>query len=140
MAVDYLKKARNTAASEAATSQNVVIAGQRVIPVNLVVGPGNKFVAQAKRALFGKVGIDVFAGPSEVGIIADGSADPAIVASDLVGQAEHGHESSAWLFTTDRHLAQRVMQRVPALIEKLPPTARGMPPGLPGATMARKPR
>jgi sulfopropanediol 3-dehydrogenase len=63
-------------------------------------GPGNKFVAEAKRTLFGKVGIDVFAGPSEVAVIADDSADPAIVASDLVGQAEHGHESPAWLFTT----------------------------------------
>ena len=140
MAVDYLKKARKPAASEIATSQNVVTAGQKVIPVNVVVGPGNKFVAQAKRTLFGKVGIDVFAGPSEVGIIADGSVDPAIVASDLVGQAEHGRESPAWLFTTDRQLAQRVMQLVPELIGKLPPTARGMPPGLPGATMARKPR
>ncbi len=93
-------------------------------PADVVVGPGNKFVAEAKRSLFGKVGIDVFAGPSEVGIIADASADPAIVASDLVGQAEHGHESPAWLFTTDRALALEVMQRVPALIDKLPPTAR----------------
>jgi sulfopropanediol 3-dehydrogenase len=93
-------------------------------PADVVVGPGNKFVAEAKRTLFGKVGIDVFAGPSEVGVIADASADPAMVASDLVGQAEHGHESPAWLFTTDRALAQEVMRLVPALIDKLPPTAR----------------
>jgi sulfopropanediol 3-dehydrogenase len=93
-------------------------------PADVVVGPGNKFVAEAKRTLFGKVGIDVFAGPSEVGVIADASADPAIVASDLVGQAEHGHESPAWLFTTDRNMAQEVMRRVPMLIDKLPPTAR----------------
>ncbi|WP_298829745.1 histidinol dehydrogenase [uncultured Piscinibacter sp.] len=93
-------------------------------PADVIVGPGNKFVAEAKRTLFGKVGIDVFAGPSEVAVIADDSADPAIVASDLVGQAEHGHESPAWLFTTSRELADEVMQRVPALIEKLPPTAR----------------
>jgi sulfopropanediol 3-dehydrogenase len=93
-------------------------------PADIVVGPGNKFVAEAKRLLFGKVGIDVFAGPSEVAVIADDSADPAIVASDLVGQAEHGHESPAWLFTTSRALAEQVMQRVPALIERLPPTAR----------------
>lgn len=93
-------------------------------PADVIVGPGNKFVAEAKRTLFGKVGIDVFAGPSEIAVIADDSADPAIVASDLVGQAEHGHESPAWLFTTSEVLAREVMRRVPALIETLPPTAR----------------
>jgi sulfopropanediol 3-dehydrogenase len=91
---------------------------------DVIVGPGNKFVAEAKRMLFGKVGIDVFAGPSEVAVIADETADPIIVASDLVGQAEHGHESPAWLFTTSRALAEDVMKRVPDLIEKLPPIAR----------------
>jgi sulfopropanediol 3-dehydrogenase len=74
--------------------------------------------------LFGKVGIDVFAGPSEVAVIADKTADPAIVASDLVGQAEHGHESPAWLFTDSEELAQEVMALVPKLIDTLPPTAR----------------
>ena len=93
-------------------------------PADIIVGPGNKFVAEAKRMLFGKVGIDVFAGPSEVAVIADDSADPYIVASDLVGQAEHGHESPAWLFTTSRKLAETVMQWVPNLIGQLPPTAR----------------
>ena len=93
-------------------------------PADIVVGPGNKFVAEAKRLLFGKVGIDVFAGPSEVAVIADDSADPALVAVDLVGQAEHGHESPAWLFTTSRALAEDVMRRVPRLIDQLPPTAR----------------
>ena len=93
-------------------------------PADVVVGPGNKFVAEAKRTLFGKVGIDVFAGPSEVAVIADDTADPAIVAMDLVGQAEHGHESPAWLFTTSRTLADEVMARIPALIDSLPPTAR----------------
>jgi len=93
-------------------------------PADIVVGPGNKFVAEAKRMLFGKVGIDVFAGPSEVAVIADDSADAAIVASDLVGQAEHGHESPAWLFTTSHALAEDVMRRVPPLIDALPPTAR----------------
>jgi len=93
-------------------------------PADVIVGPGNKFVAEAKRSLFGKVGIDVFAGPSEVAVIADDSADAEIVASDLVGQAEHGHESPAWLFTTSRPLAERVMARVPQLIDQLPPTAR----------------
>ena len=91
---------------------------------DVIVGPGNKFVAEAKRSLFGKVGIDVFAGPSEVAVIADDSADAAMVASDLVGQAEHGHESPAWLFTTSETLARDVMNRIPALIADLPPTAR----------------
>jgi len=93
-------------------------------PADIIVGPGNKFVAEAKRALYGKVGIDVFAGPSEVAVIADDSADPAIVASDLVGQAEHGHESPAWLLTNSRNLAEEVMRLVPTLIDRLPPTAR----------------
>ncbi len=93
-------------------------------PADIVVGPGNKFVAEAKRMLFGRVGIDVFAGPTEIAVIADDSADPAIVAGDLVGQAEHGHESPAWLITTSRALADEVMRRVPALVEKLPSTAR----------------
>ncbi|MBS0447691.1 MAG: histidinol dehydrogenase [Proteobacteria bacterium] len=93
-------------------------------PADIIVGPGNKFVAEAKRMLFGKVGIDVFAGPSEVCVIADATADPAIVASDLVGQAEHGHESPAWLIATDEALAHDVMKRVPGLVAQLPPTAR----------------
>jgi sulfopropanediol 3-dehydrogenase len=93
-------------------------------PADIIVGPGNKYVAEAKRMLFGKVGIDVFAGPSEVAVIADDSADPEIVAVDLVGQAEHGHESPAWLFTTSRQLAETVMTRVPALIDALPQPAR----------------
>lgn len=93
-------------------------------PADIIVGPGNKFVAEAKRTLFGKVGIDVFAGPSEIGIIADRTADPEIVAVDLVGQAEHGHESPCWLFTSDRALAETVLARVPALIDTLPEPAR----------------
>jgi len=74
--------------------------------------------------LFGKVGIDVFAGPSEIAIIADETADPKIVASDLVGQAEHGHESPAWLFTTSAVLAKQVMDLVPQCINTLPPIAK----------------
>jgi len=93
-------------------------------PADIIVGPGNKFVAEAKRILYGQVGIDVFAGPSEIAIIADDTADPDIVASDLVGQAEHGHESPAWLMTTSHALAASVMRRVPQLIEALPSTAR----------------
>jgi len=93
-------------------------------PADIIVGPGNKYVAEAKRALFGKVGIDVFAGPSEVAVITDDSADPHIVATDLVGQAEHGHESPAWLFSLSRPLAEEVMKLVPQLIDALPDTAR----------------
>ncbi len=93
-------------------------------PADIIVGPGNKFVAEAKRMLFGRVGIDVFAGPSEVAVIADEAADPHIVATDLVGQAEHGHESPAWLFTTSRSIAEATLERVPQLIDRLPPTAR----------------
>lgn len=93
-------------------------------PADILVGPGNKFVAEAKRMLYGQVGIDVFAGPSEVAVIADETADARIVASDLVGQAEHGHESPAWLITTSRPLADAVMRAVPDLVAALPPTAR----------------
>ena len=93
-------------------------------PADIIVGPGNKFVAEAKRLLFGQVGIDVFAGPSEIAVIADDSADPQMVASDLVGQAEHGHESPAWLFTTSRSVAEAVLRHVPTLIDALPRTAR----------------
>jgi sulfopropanediol 3-dehydrogenase len=91
-------------------------------PADIIVGPGNKFVAEAKRMLFGKVGIDVFAGPSEVAVIADETADPLIVATDLVGQAEHGHESPAWLITDSRRIADEVARLMPELIATLPPT------------------
>jgi sulfopropanediol 3-dehydrogenase len=93
-------------------------------PADIIVGPGNKYVAEAKRMLYGRVGIDVFAGPSEIAVIADDSADPMMVASDLVGQAEHGHESPAWLMSTSRKLAEEAMRIVPDLIAQLPPTAR----------------
>ena len=91
---------------------------------DIIVGPGNKFVAEAKRTLFGKVGIDVFAGPSEVAVIADETADAEVVAIDLVGQLEHGHESPGWLFTTSKKLAEKVIKLIPQYIEKLPPTAK----------------
>jgi sulfopropanediol 3-dehydrogenase len=70
---------------------------------NILVGPGNQFVAEAKRILFGRVGIDMFAGPTDSLILADKDADPEIVAADLVGQAEHGYNSPVWLVTDDRH-------------------------------------
>ncbi|MGR3515100.1 MAG: histidinol dehydrogenase [Paracoccaceae bacterium] len=87
---------------------------------NILVGPGNQFVAEAKRILFGQVGIDMIAGPTDSLILADGAADAEIVAADLVGQAEHGYNSPVWLVTDDRALAETVMARVPALIDTLP--------------------
>jgi len=93
-------------------------------PADIVVGPGNKFVAEAKRALFGAVGIDVLAGPTEIAVIADDSADPQLVATDLVGQAEHGSDSPAWLICFSRDFGEDVAGRVVQLIEKLPEPAR----------------
>ena len=87
---------------------------------DILVGPGNQFVAEAKRILFGRVGIDMFAGPTDSMVIADATADPDIVAWDLVGQAEHGYNSPVWLVTTDRALAERVMDIAPRLIASLP--------------------
>jgi len=93
-------------------------------PADIIVGPGNRFVAEAKRILFGQVGIDVVAGPTESAVIADDSADPAIVIADLVGQAEHGPDSPVWLITTSRELGQAVIAGVPAAIAALPAIAR----------------
>lgn len=87
---------------------------------DILVGPGNQFVAEAKRILFGRVGIDMFAGPTDSLILADKTADAEIVAADLVGQAEHGYNSPVWLVTDDEVLARRVMERVPDLIAELP--------------------
>jgi len=87
---------------------------------NILVGPGNQFVAEAKRILFGQVGIDMIAGPTDSLILADGAADAEIVAADLVGQAEHGYNSPVWLVTDDRALAEQVMTLVPKLIDELP--------------------
>ena len=91
---------------------------------NILVGPGNQFVAEAKRILFGRVGIDMIAGPTDSLILADKTADAHIVATDLVSQAEHGYNSPVWLVTDDRALAEDVMARVPALIDDLPEVNR----------------
>ena len=80
---------------------------------DIIVGPGNAYVAEAKRILFGQVGIDVFAGPTESAIIADESADPMTIAVDLTSQAEHGPNSPVWLFTTSRDMGERVAAMVP---------------------------
>ncbi|MCO4847518.1 MAG: histidinol dehydrogenase [Yoonia sp.] len=87
---------------------------------DILVGPGNQFVAEAKRILFGRVGIDMIAGPTDSLILADATADPMIVAVDLVSQAEHGYNSPVWLVTDDEGLARKVMDIVPDLIADLP--------------------
>jgi len=87
---------------------------------DILVGPGNQFVAEAKRILFGRVGIDMFAGPTDSLILADGNADPELVAADLVGQAEHGYNSPVWLVTDSRELGEQVLEWVPKKIETLP--------------------
>lgn len=89
-------------------------------PADILVGPGNKFVAEAKRILYGAVGIDMFAGPTEIAVIADDTADPEVVATDLVSQAEHGINSPAWLITTSEKLAKEVEARMAPLISLLP--------------------
>jgi sulfopropanediol 3-dehydrogenase len=91
---------------------------------NILVGPGNQFVAEAKRILFGRVGIDMIAGPTDSLVLADKTADAHIVATDLVSQAEHGYNSPVWLVTDDRALAEEVMSLVPGLIDDLPEVNR----------------
>ena len=92
---------------------------------DILVGPGNQFVAEAKRHLFGRVGIDMFAGPTDSMVVADRTADPVTVAADLVGQAEHGYNSPVWLVTDDRGLAEAVLHAVPDLVAALPEPNRG---------------
>lgn len=89
-------------------------------PVDMIVGPGNAYVAEAKRQLFGRVGIDLLAGPTEIMIIADETADPAVVACDLLGQAEHGPTSPAILATTSVDLAEATTREVDWWLERWP--------------------
>lgn len=93
---------------------------ETMTPVNVLAGPGNAYVAEAKRQLFGSVGIDLFAGPTEILIVADGKADPFIVAVDLLSQAEHGPDSPAILITTSETLALKVAEHVEALLPGMP--------------------
>lgn len=91
---------------------------------DIIVGPGNQFVAEAKRILYGRVGIDMIAGPTDSLILADETADPMVVAADLVGQAEHGYNSPVWLVTDNQPLAEKVIELVPGLIADLPEVNR----------------
>ena len=87
---------------------------------DIIVGPGNAYVAEAKRILFGRVGIDVFAGPTETAIIADDTADPMTIAVDLASQAEHGPNSPAWLFTTSEKIGRAVQELMPKVADDMP--------------------
>lgn len=93
---------------------------QTMAPVDMLVGPGNAFVAEAKRQLFGRVGIDLFAGPTETLVIADDSVDAEICATDLLGQAEHGPNSPAILLTNSEILARATMAEIERLLDVLP--------------------
>jgi sulfopropanediol 3-dehydrogenase len=93
---------------------------ETIEPVHMLVGPGNAYVAEAKRQLFGKVGIDLFAGPTETMVIADETVDAEICATDLLGQAEHGYNSPAVLVTNSRKLATETMVEIERLLKILP--------------------
>jgi sulfopropanediol 3-dehydrogenase len=93
---------------------------ETIKPVDMLVGPGNAYVAEAKRQLFGRVGIDLFAGPTETMLIADDTVDAELCATDLLGQAEHGYNSPACLITTSRKLADGTIAEVERLLEILP--------------------
>jgi sulfopropanediol 3-dehydrogenase len=98
----------------------MAIGTETIAPVDMLVGPGNAFVAEAKRQLFGRVGIDLFAGPTETLVIADDSVDGELCATDLLGQAEHGPDSPAILLTTSERLARDTVQEIERLLEILP--------------------
>ena len=93
---------------------------ESIEPVHMLVGPGNAFVAEAKRQLFGRVGIDLFAGPTETMVIADDTVDGEICATDLLGQAEHGYNSPAVLLTTSQKLAKDTISEIERLLKVLP--------------------
>ncbi|WP_436906283.1 histidinol dehydrogenase [Acinetobacter johnsonii] len=101
----------------------MAIGTESIAPVDVLVGPGNAFVAEAKRQLFGRVGIDLFAGPTETLVIADETVDGELCATDLLGQAEHGPDSPAILLTTSMALAKETMQEVERLLNILPTAA-----------------
>src|SRR6202041_2473171 len=93
---------------------------ESIAPVDMLIGPGNAYVAEAKRQLFGRVGIDLFAGPTETLVIADDSVDGEICATDLLGQAEHGPNSPAILLTNSEALARQTLAEIERLLGILP--------------------
>lgn len=98
----------------------MAIGTETIAPVHLLVGPGNAFVAEAKRQLFGRVGIDLFAGPTETMVIADDTIDAELCATDLLGQAEHGYNSPAVLVTNSRSLAEETLSEIDRILGILP--------------------
>ena len=96
---------------------------ETMAPVNLLTGPGNAYVAEAKRQLFGEVGIDLFAGPTEILIVADNTADPFVVAADLLSQAEHGPDSPVVLVTTSERVGRAAIAEVHRQLQNLPTSA-----------------
>ncbi|WP_247894095.1 histidinol dehydrogenase [Azospirillum endophyticum] len=98
----------------------LAIGTERIAPVDMLVGPGNAYVAEAKRQLFGRVGIDLFAGPTETLVIADETVGGELCATDLLGQAEHGPDSPAILLTTSEALAQDTIRQIERLLDILP--------------------
>ena len=98
----------------------MAIGTESIEPVHMLVGPGNAFVAEAKRQLYGRVGIDLFAGPTETMVIADDTVDAELCATDLLGQAEHGYNSPACLITNSRQLAEDTMAEINRLLQILP--------------------
>ena len=100
----------------------MAIGTESIDPVHMLVGPGNAFVAEAKRQLYGRVGIDLFAGPTETMVIADETVDAEICATDLLGQAEHGYNSPACMITTSRKLAEETLEEINRLLKILPTT------------------
>jgi sulfopropanediol 3-dehydrogenase len=98
----------------------MAIGTETIEPVHMLVGPGNAFVAEAKRQLYGRVGIDLFAGPTETMVIADDTVDAELCATDLLGQAEHGYNSPAVLLTTSRKLAEATLVEIDRLLAILP--------------------
>ena len=101
----------------------MAIGTQTIKPVDMLVGPGNVYVAEAKRQLYGRVGIDLFAGPTETMVIADDTVDAELCATDLLGQAEHGYNSPAILLTTSRKLAEATLLEIARLLQILPTAA-----------------
>ena len=98
----------------------MAIGTETIKPVDMLVGPGNAFVAEAKRQLFGRVGIDLFAGPTETMVIADETVDPEMCATDLLGQAEHGYNSPACLITNSETLATETIKEIERILKILP--------------------
>ncbi|WP_339640242.1 histidinol dehydrogenase [Jannaschia helgolandensis] len=98
----------------------MAIGTKTITPVDMLVGPGNAYVAEAKRQLYGRVGIDLFAGPTETMVIADDTVDGELVATDLLGQAEHGYNSPAVLLTTSQKLADDTLSEIDRLLTVLP--------------------